>query len=884
MKYAQIGSGFAFGEDIWANVKGIEGARRGLVRAQGAGDKRGMIELPVSFVLPDLAAALVARGVAVLQAPPGAGKTTLVPLDLLARGVVTGRILMLEPRRLAARASAERMAETLGEAVGRTVGYRIRGEAKVSAATRIEVVTEGILTRMIQSDPELTGVGLVIFDEFHERSLNADLGLALCLEVRGALREDLKLLVMSATLNAAPVAALMGGAPVVTSEGRAYPVETRWLPRSPDASMRLEAVIAGAVKAALQETEGGILVFLPGEGEIRRVEALLAGMPGVAVRPLFGAMDFAAQRAALAPVEGRKVVLATSIAETSLTLPDIRVVVDSGRARRARFDPNSGMSRLVTERVTKAEAEQRRGRAGRVAEGVCYRLWTKGEEGGLAPYPPAEIEVADLAGLALELALWGGAELPFLTPPPAGPLAEARTLLQGLGALDDKGHITAHGRVLAALPLHPRLGHMLAIAGPEAATLAALLAERDPLRGAGPDLGLRMQAIQRPGPEADRGVVERIRTEAKRLAAAAEGVRAADQAASVPLDKGETTPGLAGGALTSGPRGSLPPRGMGRGGSTAYSLAEMAALAYPDRIGLRRKGEAPRWVLSGGKGAVMAAGLSLSGARLIVATDLDGDAREATVRQAVAISEAEVRGLYGNRIRWVEVCEWSRREGRVVSRRQERLGALVLEDRHWEAPDEAVAKAALEGVRALGLPWSPAARRLRARARLARGEGWPGMEDADLLASAEEWLLPHLAGVRTEADIRGFDLVSALQGLLGWDRLVEMDRLVPGSFETPLGRKIPIDYEGEVPAIEVRLQEMFGVTVHPVVGAARMPIRVTLLSPARAPVQVTTDLPRFWATSYADVRKDMRGAYPRHPWPEDPTQAEPTLRAKPRGT
>lgn len=323
---------------------------------------------------------------------------------------------------------------------------------------------------------------------------------------------------------------------------------------------------------------------------------------------------------------------------------------------------------------------------------------------------------------------------------------------------------------------------------------------------------------------------------------------------------------------------------MGRGASAGYSLAEMAALAYPDRIGLRRKGEAPRWVLSGGKGAAMAAGLALSGARLIVATDLDGDAREATVRQAVAISEADVRALYADRIQWVEVCEWSKRDGRVVSRRQERLGALVLDDRHWDAPAEAVARAALDGVRLLGLPWSPAARRLRARARLARGEGWPGLEDADLLATAEDWLLPHLSGVKSEADIRGLDLVPALQGLLGWDRLAEMDRLAPGSFETPLGRKIPIDYEGEVPAIEVRLQEMFGVTVHPVVGAARRPVRITLLSPAQRPVQVTTDLPRFWATSYADVRKDMRGAYPRHPWPEDPTQAEPTLRAKPRGT
>ncbi|WP_374641508.1 ATP-dependent helicase HrpB [Tabrizicola sp.] len=819
-----------------------------------------MSELPVASALPALAAALEARGMAVLQAPPGAGKTTLVPLDLMARGLVAGRIVMLEPRRLAARAAAERMAEVLGERVGATVGYRIRGEAKVSAATRIEVVTEGILTRMLQNDPELAGIGLVIFDEFHERSLNADLGLALCLEVRGALREDLKLLVMSATLDAGPVAALMGEAPVVTSEGRAFPVATRWLPRAPDASLRLEAVVAGAVRAALAETEGGVLVFLPGEGEIRRVEALLRDLPGVALRPLYGAMDFAAQRAALAPAEGRKVVLATAIAETSLTLPDIRVVVDAGRARRARFDPNSGMSRLVTERVTKAEAEQRRGRAGRVAEGVCYRLWTKGEEGGLANFPPAEIEVADLAGLALELALWGGADLPFLTPPPAGPLAEARALLMGLGALDAQGRITAHGRQLAGLPLHPRLAHMLAVAGPEAATLAALLAERDPLRGAGPDLALRLQAIARPGPEADWGVVERIRAEAKRLAAAARGLGAADPPPPSPSDQ------------------------EGSRNSGGHSLAEMAALAYPDRIGLRRKGEAPRWVLSGGKGAAMAAGLALSGARLIVATDLDGDAREASVRQAVAISEAEVRGLYAGRIRWETVCEWSKREGRVLTRRQERLGALVLDDRHWEAPPEAVATAALEGLRLIGLPWSPAARRLRARARLARGEDWPGVEDAELLATAEDWLLPHLTGVRTEADLRGLDLVPALQGLLGWDRLAAMERLVPASFETPLGRKVPIDYDGAVPAIEVRLQEMFGVTAHPVVGVERLPLRVTLLSPARAPVQVTTDLPRFWATSYADVRKDMRGAYPRHPWPEDPTVAEPTLRAKPRGT
>jgi ATP-dependent helicase HrpB len=806
--------------------------------------------LPIDDALPALRAAIAARGMAVLQAPPGAGKTTRVPLDLLAAGLVKGRIVMLEPRRLAARAAAERMAETLGEAVGATVGYRIRGEAKVGPSTRIEVVTEGILTRMIQSDPELSGVGALIFDEFHERSLNADLGLALALEIRAALRDDLVLVVMSATLDAAPVAALMGDAPMVTSEGRAFPVETRWLGRSPDASLRYEASMAGLIAQAVEETSGGVLVFLPGEGEIRRVEAAVQGrLQGCDVRPLFGAMEFAAQRAALGPSDRRKVVLATSIAETSLTIPDIRVVVDGGRARRARFDPNSGMSRLVTERVTRAEAEQRRGRAGRVAEGICYRHWTKGEEGGLAAFPPAEIEAADLTGLALELALWGG-DVPFLTAPNPGAMAEAKALLEGLGALEG-GRITAHGRVLAALPLHPRLAHMLAVAGPQAATLAALMAERDPLKGAPPDLALRLAAVSDPRRfeaahpyPVSRPVVERIKDEARRLA---RSVKAAD---------------------------------------AGLSLAQMASLAYPDRVGLRRKGDASRWVLSGGKGAAMAAGTPLASARLIVATDLDGDAREAQVRQAVAITEAELRAVHGDHIHWRNLCHWSKREGRVLSRRQEVLGALVLGDQHWEAPAEDVARAALEGMRLNGLHFTAAARRLRARVELARAGGadWPDFSDLGLMDSAEDWLLPHLGKVRTESDLRAFDLTEPLRARLNWEQAQALDRLVPAAFETPLGRRVPIDYDGEAPQIEVRLQEMFGVTVHPVVGAKRLPLRVILTSPGHKTIQVTMDLPAFWKSSYADVRKDMRGQYPRHPWPEDPTVAEPTLRAKPRGT
>lgn len=795
--------------------------------------------LPIAEIYADLRAAVARHGMAVLQAPPGAGKTTGVPLDLLASGLIKGRILMLEPRRLAARAAAERMTETLGQGIGETVGYRIRGEAKVGPDTQIEVVTEGILTRMIQSDPELRGVGAVIFDEFHERSLNADLGLALCLEIRAALREDLVLIVMSATLDAAPVAALMGDAPLITSAGRAFEVETRWLARIHDATLRYEAVMTALICQAAEEVpEGGILVFLPGEGEIRRVESALSGR-GLDIRPLFGAMDFAAQRAALGPSLTRKIVLATSIAETSLTIPDIRVVVDGGRARRARFDPASGMSRLVTERVTRAEATQRAGRAGRVAAGVCYRAWTRGEEGALSPYPPAEIEVTDLTGLALELALWGGDNLPFLTQPNAGALAEARALLQSLGALQE-GRITPHGRALAALPLHPRLGHMLRRAGPQAATLAALLSERDPLRGAPPDLALRLSAIKDPKRfEADhpfsvsRPVVDRIRDDARRLAKA---------------------------ASTDGD----------------LSLGQMAALAYPDRIGLRRKGDAPRWVLSGGKGAVMSAGTPLAASRLIVATDLDGDPREATVRQAAPLTEAELRALYSDQIAWVNVCEWSRRDGRVLTRQQERFGALVLADQSWaDAPVDAIARAALEGLRQIGLTFTPSARRLRARMALA------GMDVGDT-ALLDDSLLPFLSKCRSEADLRALDLTEALRARMDWAQAAELDRIAPPHFETPLGRRVPIDYDGEVPGFEVRIQEMFGVTRHPMVGTTAL--RVTLLSPGQKPIQVTRDIPAFWTSSYSDVRKDMRGQYPRHPWPENPREAEPTVRAKPRGT
>ncbi|HKK86780.1 MAG TPA: ATP-dependent helicase HrpB [Roseovarius sp.] len=819
-------------------------------------DKAGMTtRLPIHDALAPLLQALKAHRRAVLQAPPGAGKTTVVPLEMMAAGLTQSRILMLEPRRLAARAAAERMAQTLGEKPGETVGYRVRGEAKVSKSTRIEVVTEGILTRILQSDPELPGIGAVIFDEFHERSLNADLGLALCLEVAEALRDDLILLAMSATLDAAPVAGLMGDVPVITSEGRSFPVETRWLDRPIAKQRRFEEAVADLVQSAVSETEGGVLVFLPGEGEIRRVESILQGkLPADChLRPLFGAMDFAKQRAAIAPTdEGRKIVLATSIAETSLTIQDIRVVVDGGRARRARFDPGSGMSRLVTEKVTRAEATQRAGRAGRVAEGTCYRLWTKGEEGALLAYPPAEIEAADLTGLALELALWGAApdDLAFLTAPNPGTYAEAQSLLRMLGALDGQNRITPHGKALAALPLHPRLAHMLAVSGPEAALLAALLADRDPLsRGAPVDVTLRLSALRDPRGYAERhpwpanrGTIERIRSEAKRLRAQSQNKTNGD-----------------------------------------LSDAAMAALAYPDRIGLRRKGREPRHVLSGGKGAMLPEGDDLAAARLIVATDLDGNPREARIRQAMQIAESEVRSLFSDQIAWVEICAWDKRERRVAARSQECFGQIVLDDRIWkDAPDDQVALAMLDGVRDLGLNWTDAARRFAARVELVRDQDdtLPDMREPTLIACLDEWLLPHISGVKTAQAWKNFDMLDALRARLTWDQMQRVEAAAPAHFTTPLGRRIPIDYSGDMPEISLRLQEMFGQTTHPVVG--RTPLRVTLLSPAGRPVQTTMDMPGFWASSYADVRKDMRGRYPKHPWPEDPTEADPTLRTKPR--
>ncbi len=816
--------------------------------------------LPIIEVLPALTAALEAGPNAVLIAPPGAGKTTGVPLALLDAPWQSGRILMLEPRRVAARAAAERMAATLGEAVGETVGYSIRQESAVSSRTRIEVITEGILTRRLQRDPGLDGISAVIFDEYHERSIHADLGLALCLDVQSSLRDDLRLIAMSATLDGEAVAAIMDDAPVLRSEGRTYPVETRWLdapwkrPNGPRNGF--ETAVAATLERAMGEEPGDALVFLPGVGEIERVRRLLDGA-AFDVRVIHGSLPFAKQRAALAPARDgkRRIVLATAIAETSLTIDGVRIVVDSGQSRRALFDAGAGMTRLVTRRVSRASADQRRGRAGRTEPGVCYRLWTKGEEGGFALADPPEIAEADLAPLILDLAVWGiddPTALRWLDAPPDSACEQARRLLADLGALDATGRPTDHGREIAELPLHPRLAHLMVEArgaqtARRAADLAATLEEKDPLGGANVDLAMRLDAVRNGHRDADRGVLARIKETARRLN----------------------------------------PGGADR---NPLSVGSLVALAYPDRVAMRRRGTAPRYVMTGGKGAVFhSEGDSLAGEPFLAIAHLDGNPREAKIRLAASITRAEIDALFGERIAEKRLCLWNPRTRTVDARVQLCLDALVLEDRPWKSADaEAIASAAADGVRALGLaclPWAGEAERLRARVRWVRehgGQEMPDWSDAALLDTLDDWLTPHLAKVRKEADFSALDLAGILRGGLDWSAQQALERLAPAALTTPAGTKARIDYAEDPPALEVRIQEMFGETRHPAICDGKVALLIRLLSPARRPVQVTGDLPGFWATSYADVRKDMRGRYPRHPWPENPLEAMPTNRVKPR--
>ncbi len=835
--------------------------------------------LPILEALPALGAALAAHPAAVLEAPPGAGKSTVVPLALLDAAWLGGRkIVMLEPRRLAARAVAARLAATLGEPVGRRVGHRMRLDTRVSRETRIEVVTEGILARLLEADPALEDTGLVIFDEFHERSLAADLGLALCRDVQQNLRPELRLLVMSATLDGAAVARLLGDAPRVTSAGRQYSVELRHARREPE---HIEREVANTVRRALAEERGDALVFLPGAAEIRRVEQNLnAGeLPhGASVLPLFGELATEAQDRALAPSPPgrRKIVLATSIAETSLTIEGVRIVVDSGLARRSRFDPGSGMSRLQTVPVSLAAAEQRRGRAGRLEAGVCYRVYTEAAERRLPAASTPELLEADLAPLALDLASWGtsAGALGWLDAPPPPHLAQAQQLLAALGAVDAAGRILPAGRRMARIGLHPRLAHMLLAARGAAATalacrLAALLGERDLARTRpgerDADLTKRLELLDGgsvAGLEADRGGIAR----ARRLATQFERELAAARS---------TEPGGGGGAAIASADPGL-----------------LLACAYPDRIG-RRRGDGNRYLLANGRGAAFAGPDALARQEFLVVAELDAGEREARIQLAAPVSLAALAEHFAGDIAVRECVEWDRREQAVIARRQRRLGALLLEELPLKGANPAAEVAAmLAGIGELGLaalPWTAAALSLRTRVAFLRqvlpaeqALQWPDWSDAALAATLGEWLAPYLAGITRREHLTRLDLGAILHARLSYADTQALERLAPSHLSVPSGSRVPIDYGADPPRIAVRLQEIFGLAATPTVAGGQVRLAIELLSPARRPVQLTRDLESFWARGYAEVKKELKGRYPRHYWPDDPRVAEPTARLRPR--
>ena len=811
--------------------------------------------LPIDDALPALLTALAQGPYAVLVAPPGAGKTTRVPLALLPapwRG--DRRIIMLEPRRLAARAAAHRMAQTLGEDVGQTVGYRVRMDAKISSKTRIEVVTEGVFTRMLLDDPELSGTAAVLFDEFHERSLDGDLGLALALDA-AALRPDLRVLVMSATIDGARVAKLLADAPVIESQGRAFPVETFYA--EPDALARLEDQVTTAILAALREHTGSALVFLPGQGEITRVaERLNAKKPAnTDIAPLYGQLTPAEQDRAIRPAEAgrRKIVLAPSIAETSLTIDGVRIVIDAGLRRIPAYEPATGLSTLETRKVSHAGADQRRGRAGRTAPGVCIRLWNAGQTAGLEPFDTPEILAADLAGFALDLAAWGvtdPAQLPFLDPPPRPAWTEAVALLQSLDALDAQGHLTPAGKALARLPLHPRRAHLLVAAAAEddaatAADLAVLIGERG-LGGDSTDLAARLARFR-----TDRSPrANDARSLSRRWASLAGGGRSGDE-------------------------------------SPGHHLAR----AYPDRIA-QAAGARGRFRLANGRQASLDASDALAGEPFLVVTDITGAAATGRIRAAAALDRASIDALFAQHIIDDTVLSFDAAASSVRARKLRRLGALRLADEPVAVTDmEAAATLLANAAAAKGidtLPWSRDQRALRARASFLHtsiGAPWPDLSDTALATDTETWLAPFILGQTRLAGITAEHLSAALDALLPWSQRAEIDRLLPSHFSAPSGSHLPIDYAAENgPALEVRVQELFGLDRHPSVAGGKIPLLLILLSPAHRPIQTTRDLPGFWRGSWKDVAKDLKGRYPRHFWPEDPVHAAATARAKPRGT
>jgi ATP-dependent RNA helicase HrpB len=827
-----------------------------------------MSELPIAETLPELQARLAGHAVVVLQAPPGAGKTTAVPPALLDAPWLAGRrIVLLEPRRLAARAAAARMAEVFGEPLGATVGYRIRFESKVSAGTRIEVVTEGILTRRLQTDPALEQVGLVIFDEFHERHLQTDLGLALTLDSQRVLRADLKILIMSATLDGTAVAKLLD-APLVVGSGRAFPVAVRYVTPPPDASIADRVV--PQVRQALAADAGDILVFLPGAGEIRRAEALLRDLGGtVDVYPLYGDLSWEQQDRALRPGTRRKVILATPIAETSLTIDGVRVVVDAGYTRAPQFDPTTGLTRLTTTRASRAAADQRTGRAGRLGPGTCYRLWSESTQRGLLAQALPEIKTADLSGLALELALWGAkdaGELTWVDPPPPANLAQARDLLRELGALDAEGNITPLGRAMARLPLHPRLAHLVVTAAERGAAelacdIAALLSERDLYSAATRatvDLAARLEALA--------AYRAHGRDGARRLGADPGQCARIDQASRQWR------------RLVSAADATPPP---------SIDAGELLALAYPDRIAAQRDANGTRYLMANGRGVKLPEYESQLRAPYLVAAHVDAGAGEGLIHLAATITLEAIRAAAGARIETRDVVRWDPASAAVIARREERLGKLLLGALMLEhAPREAIRVAMLEGIRAMGLgalPWTPEARTWQARVSSLRAwlpeEGWPDVSDARLTASLQTWLAPYLNDCSRRDHLARLDLMSILRAQLNAEQTRRLHEGAPTHITVPSGSRVPLAYRaGEAPVLAVKLQEMFGATDTPRVGFGRIPVMLHLLSPARRPVQVTQDLHGFWSRTYAEVRKELKGRYPKHPWPEDPMQARPSAR------
>ncbi|MGO8779444.1 MAG: ATP-dependent helicase HrpB [Rhodomicrobium sp.] len=859
--------------------------------------------LPIDGVLDDLRAALAARASAVLAAPPGAGKTTRVPLAFMDEGWLAGRkVLVLEPRRIAARAAAERMAHTLSETVGERIGLRARMVSKSGPKTRIEVVTEGVFTRMILDNPELSGVGAVLFDEFHERSLDADLGLALALDCQAGLRDDLRILPMSATLDGARVAQLLGNAPVIESKGRAFPVETRYLGRD---DARVEDRMADAVMRALRAESGSILAFLPGQGEIRRVEERLkerVADPAILLAPLYGAMDREAQDLALEPAPKgiRKVVLATSIAETSITIEGVRVVIDSGLARVPRFEPDAGVTRLETVRVSRAAADQRRGRAGRTEPGVCFRLWDEPQTQSLPAYADPEIRSADLSALLLDCAEWGIADplsLSWLDPPPAAAIAAAHEELKELQALDAKGVITAIGKRLRSLPLPPRLARMVIVAAglghaEEAAAIAAVTVERG-LGGNDADLAHRLENFRR-----DRS---RRASDMRKLAAGWAKMASAGSSRPSP----QPSPHGRGSPLAAVEKASPLPVGEGQGEGRSLrsksspacqasrediSIASLLALAFPERIG-KARGSPGQFLLANGRGASLDPAHPLAGSPFLVAAELSGSAASARILLAAAADEADVLAAAGRRIRETDEIDFDPSAGALRSRRVRRLDAILLANEPRAlAPGEETARLLAEGIAKLGLsrlPWSKAQTQLRARVGFLRAAGedeWPDLSDEALAKTAAEWLAPFLAGKTKLTEIDAGTLGEALDALLPWNLKRRLEEEAPAHFEAPTGNRHAIDYEtAGAPALHIRVQELFGLTHHPSIAGGKLPLTLYLLSPAHRPIQITRDLPGFWKGSWAAVRAEMKGRYPRHPWPGDPASAVPVSRAKPRG-